>query len=246
MTGRVAAVITNYNMPERADALAEHLFKSEWPLDLYLVDNGSDLVEPAKHTNVRIPKNIQTTGGWLAGLSEADDTGKEYLAYMFLITSTEILDTDPVAPMAVWLESNADAVGIHPALTHDSTTSWGQLYARGGQQPRRTWMIDNICSMYRAEWFNSIGRFDPAMEYAWGVDLETCYKARVQRRTLWVDERVQVRKVTNIAYSMNRMNMSADERGARAGANMRDVLFKKYGPAFWEKMTKDLVTDDIR
>lgn len=246
MSAKIAAVVTSYNMPERTDALANYIRENvRWPIDLFVVDNGSDLAEPAKSTNVWIKQNVQTTAGWLRGLEAADATGEKYLAYLFLITSTEFVGGDPITPMAYWLVDHPDAVGIHPALTPDSTTSWGHLYARGGD-PRRTWMIDNICALYRADWFDRIGRFDPRMTYAWGIDLETCYIARVQKRTLWVDERVSAKKVTDIGYAMNRMGMTAEERRERAGYNMRSVLLQKYGPDFWHKMTEERVTDELR
>jgi len=243
---KVAGLITNYNMPERADALAEVLLDADWPLDLYLVDNGSDLVPPAKHTTVKLDRNVQTTGGWLAGLEEADKHGP-YLAYMFLITSADFPPgaPNPVKPMATWLLEHEDAVGIHPALTEDSTTSWEHMKARG-HEPRRTWMIDNICSMFRADWFNSIGRFDPAMTWGWGIDLETCYQARRQARSLWIDERCRIRKITDIGYSMNRMNMTSDQRRQAASNSMHSLLYQRYGSDYWKKMTEENVTDDMR
>jgi len=107
-------------------------------------------------------------------------------------------------------------------------------------------MIDNIASLYRADWFDSIGRFDPEMRYAWGIDLETCYIARRDNRSLWVDERVKVKKVTNIGYNMNRMKMSASEREQLAGENMRSVLYKKYGSNYWRMMMEANVKDEWR
>ena len=136
---------------------------------------------------------------------------------------------DPLAPMVAKLQNDDQAVGVHNALTADSTTAWTHLKTRGGIGCRETWMIDNISSLYRADWFDSIGRFDPELKYAWGIDLETCYLARKSGRTLWVCEDAPVRKTTNIGYTMNRMNMSADERTRLARANMIEVLERKYG-----------------
>ncbi len=107
-------------------------------------------------------------------------------------------------------------------------------------------MIDNIASLYRADWFDSIGWFDPALVYAWGIDLETCYKARMQRRDLFVDERVRVKKITDIGYKMNRMGMTAEQRQERAGANMAAVLSSRYGVNWWNIMTQEGVTNDLR
>lgn len=239
---KVAIVIVNYNMPERADALAEHIKANvQWEHDLILVDNGSNLVPPAKNTTIALKHNVQTCNGWLMGLHYADalavNRGEKYFAYWFLITSAEFVDdTDVLTPMVEFLKSNLSAVGIHPSLTPDTTTHWEQLITRGGKEPRETWMIDNIASLYRADWFDSIGRFDPSLTFAWGIDLETCWRARQQNRTLWVDERVRMKKVTNIGYSMDRMNMSAGQREVQAGSQMCDILSKRYGIRWREMM----------
>lgn len=177
---RVAVFIVNYNMPEKSDALFEHLKKFEkWPIDIYLIDNGSDIKKPSKYTNVFIKKNIQTCRGWLRGLDEARKSGKKYFAYMFIITSTSFEGVSPIiTPMIKLLIRRPNAVGVHPALTENSTTAWKHLITRQMQRPRKTWMIDNIASLYRADWFDSIGWFDKELIYAWGIDLETCYLAR--------------------------------------------------------------------
>lgn len=229
---RTAAIITNYNMPERTDALVEYIRKHvKSAVDVIVVDNGSDLVPASQYTTLKLEKNVQTTGGWLAGL---DSLQGDYFAYWFLITSTEFvegLSGDPLTPMVRKLESDPNAVGVANALTPDYKGAWGQLITRGGGGCRKTWMLDNISTLYRADWFDSIGRFDPELVYAWGIDLETCYLARKAGRTLWVCEDAVVKKVTDIGYSMNRMNMSAEERRRLAWINMFDVLERKYKDA---------------
>lgn len=239
----VAIVIVNYNMPERADALAEYIRAhcGSQDYELILVDNGSDLQPPAKATTLRLTNNVQTTNGWLMGLHYADALaavrGTKFFAYWFLITSAEFVgDADPLAPMLDLLRRDPSAVGVHPAVDAD-VIAWKHLLPRGNGIPRKAWMIDNIASLYRADWFDGIGRFDPALTYAWGIDLEAGYLARKQGRTLWVDERVTVKKVTDIGYKMQRMGMSAEERRVKAEENMERVLSAKYGPgwrnAFW-------------
>ncbi|MCJ7620948.1 MAG: hypothetical protein MUP64_12095, partial [Anaerolineae bacterium] len=143
------------------------------------------------------------------------------------------------------LMADPNAVGVHPALTADSTTSWEHLRARGGS-PRQAWMLDNIAALYRADWFDSIGRFDPRYVYAWGPDLEAGLLARRQGRTLWVHEGALVKKVTDVGYAMGRMGMGADERRRRASENMRAVLQEKYSPDYWRVVTEERVTDDMR
>jgi len=235
-------------MPERADALFEHLNKkAKWPIDIYLIDNGSDIKSPSKYTNIYIKNNIQTCRGWLKGIEEAKKSKKKYLAYMFLITSANFTgEACPITPMASFLIRNPDAVGIHPALTKDSTTAWEHLITRKIKYPRKTWMIDNIASVYRRDWFDSIGWFDKDLIYAWGIDVETCYLARRQNRSIWVDERVLVRKITDIGYKMKRMRMDAKRRRELAWVNTNEVLSKKYGWDFWTKLTQDHIDESMR
>jgi len=183
MGNRIAVLIVNYNMPERADALAEHIKKhTQIPYDMYLIDNGSDIMKPAKYTTVRLPENVQTTNGWLAGLESAAKKQIDYYAYWFLITSANFVDErDPLLPLVELMQSDDDIVGVHPALTKSSTTHWKHLITQGGTEPRQVFMIDNIASLYRADWFDSIGRFDKRLIYGWGIDLETGYIAREMR-----------------------------------------------------------------
>ena len=251
MTDRVALFLTNYNMPESVDKMYNHVERHTCvPHDFYICDNASDLVPPSVHTNVWIKgHNKQTTAGWLAGLRAAKRNGESYAAYLFTITSCDFdgLDGDPLEPLLAHLEADPESVGVHAAVTADSTTSWEHLKARGGDgKPRRTWMLDNLWCMYRAEWFDSIGWFDPELRYAWGVDLETCWQARKAGRSLWVHEGVRVRKITDIAYSMDRMRMSADERRRLAGMNMEIILSQKYGDNWRWRMWNEFVPDDWR
>ena len=120
------------------------------------------------------------------------------------------------------------------------------MYYRGEKKPRRTHHIDNIAALYRASWFDSIGRFDDQLTMAHGIDLETCWKARKQNKTLWIDERVQIEKISNIGYLMERMNMSADERVKLARAEMDSVLAPRYGANYWSFLQNDGVTEEMR
>ncbi len=248
---KIAVIIPNYNMPESADALAEHLYGRHSQFDLYLVDNGSDLKAPAKHTNVFIPKNCQTTCAILHGMAAANKSGEDYLAYNIIITSTEFADDmDGCAEAIKLFASYSNMVGYHPSLTKDSTTAWKHLIIdykfaeRDLLQP--VWMIDNICSFWRKDWLDSIGQFDSRLLYAWGIDLETSYLARKQGRTLYRDELWKVKKTTDIAYTMDRMNMTAHERTLKARANMALILERRYGKTWERKMREEFVTEEMR
>lgn len=241
----IAVILPNYNMHERAWALHDRLISISATSSLFVIniDNGSNIRDRAREdmTTVRLMTNIQTTGAWLMGLHYADALerkfGFKFFAYCMMITSAEFVAecADPITPLVQFLEKNPNAVGVHPALTKDSTTSWEHLKAQDkGFRP--VWMIDNICAMWRADWFNSIGRFDPRLFYGWGSDLETCYKARKEDRGLYVCDDVKVKKVTDIGYTMNRMGMSAEERKELARKNMDEVFTEKYGPDWRDLM----------
>jgi len=246
----VAIVVVNYNMPERTDALFESVMKKvdnkRTPFDFIIVDNGSDIQAPSKSTTLGLEYNVQTTNGWLMGLHYADALAtifkKKYFAYWILITSGEFLpeEKDILTPMVEYMRLNEQCVGIHPALSPDSTTTWDHLkYAKHDPVEenlfRPTWMIDNIAALWRADWFDSIGRFDPEMIYAWGSDLETCYLAREQQKEIMIYNGGQMRKVDNIGYAMDRMNMSTADRRTAASANMDEIMTKKYGQE-WKRL----------
>lgn len=252
---RVAIIVVNYNMPEATDAIASHIATHvSHPHDLIVVDNGSDICAPSGFTNVLLPDNVQTTGGWLAGLAHADHLAAStpYFAYWFIITSMRFLPDasalpiDPLSPLVNYLASDPNAVAIHPSLTSSSTTAWAHLKNRGTSHPRRTWTIDNIASLYRADWFDAIGRFDPSFIYAWGIDLEACYLARLHGRGIYVHDGVTIHKTTDVAYSMERMNMTADNRRHLASSNMAYVMERKYGANWNRMMREDYVEEEWR
>lgn len=251
----IAAIIPSYNMDERADALVERLCRTDWPLDLILVDNGSDIRPPSKYTTLALSKNVQTTGAWRVGLEYARMLahlrGHQHLAYLFMITSAEITTSeDFLTRIASFLMQNPNPVAVHPSLTEDSTTMWNHLKRRstGPAYFRRTWMVDNIASVYRASWFDEQpgGRFDPRLIYAHGIDLEACWQARMEGRGIYVYEGEEpcIRKITNIGYTMDRMNMTAKKRAILAQSNMDDVLGTRYGRMYWSKLATEGVEDE--
>lgn len=251
MAHKVAVILTNYNMLERADALRDYIAEhTEWPLDFILVDNGSDLVEPSQYTSLRLEENIQTTGGWLMGLEYSDHlarkNGEPYLAYWIMGTSMEFVEgsLDPLTPLVTLLVEKPDAVAVHAALTQDSTTAHTNMWERPKVNcPRQTFRLDFLATLVRADWLNSIGRFDPDLTYAWGTPQETCWLARKQNRSLWIHEGIKIKKVSQIGYAMDRMNMTEEERRDKALAEKTAVLTKKYGDDWFNKIENEFVQE---
>jgi len=234
---KAAVILTNYNMPERSDMLVEALANRCDPekYDFILVDNASDSQPPSKYSTILLDHNVQTMGGWLAGYELVK--GK-YDAYVFTITSAELdqQGNDIISELLTTLSLWKDSVMVSPALTPASTTTWEHMKYSGHNKERRVEMLDNIFCMYRADWFDSHGGFDPRFIYAWGPDLEMSYLARSEGKDILINEYVQIGKDTDIGYTMDRMNMKAGERQIKATQNMANIMFQKYGYKWRNKM----------
>jgi hypothetical protein len=241
-------------MPERTDALCAHIEENVKiaQYDFFVVDNGSDLVEPSKYTTDWIDQNCQTTCAWLTGLAASDEYARmnlpnPYFAYWIMITSTEFVEGsgDLLTPLVETLTTHQNAAVVHPALTADSTSAlMEQMGDRGSGLPRRTYLIDNIAALWRADYLNSIGRFRPELTMGWGVLPETCWKVRRDRKYIWIHEGLQVKKVSNIGYKMERMRMTAEERARLASAEAKKVLEPIYGPNYNEILNHEWVKHD--
>lgn len=232
---RVAFIITNYNMPERTNQIVESIRKKvKWPVDIIVVDNGSDLMKPSKYTTLRLEKNVQTTNGWLVGLQYAKSLAANrnicYFAYWIWITTCLYDETqkDILTPLAQFLIEHPKAAGIAPALTADSTTAWHHLKKSSGNKPRKVGFLDELGVLWRASFFDSVGWFDPDELRGFGVDIETGYLARYSGRDVYIHDGVTVKKESGIAYKMNRMNADTNEREVKAFAEMRMLLNRRY------------------
>ena len=241
---RVAFIITNYNMPERTDQIVENIRKKvQWPVDIIVVDNGSDLQKQSKYTTIRLEKNVQTTNGWLVGLQYAKSLAAArkicYFAYWLWITSCLYDETqnDVLTPLAQFLIDHPKAAGIGPALTKDSTTHWDHLKKiSGSNTPRKVHFIDELGVLWRASFFDSIGWFDPDELHGFGVDIETGYLARYSGRDIYLHDGVTVKKTSGVAYKMNRMNVRSRKRNKLAVAEMSMLLRRRYTDAIAETL----------
>jgi hypothetical protein len=246
-THRLAVIIVNYNMPERAEALYKNIQETtKWPVDIILVDNGSQKKMRSPLTSLQMPINLQTSAGFLAGVNYAKHLRNSkdlcpHYAYSFWITSTRSVENRDFISILMQQLLNGNAVGIHPELTAQSSSHWQFLkpdryrYEKavlGKPTIRKSWLIDNIASLYRASWFDSVGRFDPALSYAWGIDIETAARANEDNVPLYLSSAVHVEKITNIGYKMGRMGMKASSRVSTAEKETCTVMKEKY-PYDW-------------
>ena len=247
---KVAIVLLNYNMPERAEDIIAHvLARVEVPYELIVVDNGSDLVAPALGTNLRLEKNVQVSNGFRMGLAYADAIAAwelfEFFAYWFLITSLEFLTkdlTDPLEPLLKEMVDNPEVAMVIPSLSPSTNTAWeNQKWRPVDDKPggltRETWGTDfYLAGLVRASWFNKIGRFNSALRYGWGICSEVNWMARRDGMKILMHNEVIIHKETNIGYVMDRMNMTANDRGVLSSDEMNYILEQKYGVLALDKL----------
>ena len=95
------------------------------------------------------------------------------MGYWIWITTSEYIAEygDILTPIAQYMMEHPENVGIMPALTKDSMPkTWDQLYAKG-KTPRKVNFLDNLATLWRAEFFESVGLFDPDELRGFGVEL---------------------------------------------------------------------------
>ena len=227
-------------MPEKVDALVEHIYQTvKYPYDLIVVDNGSDLVEPSEHTTRYISNNVQTTGGFLEGLNCADRLRDDYFAYWMIITSASFIETDlrdPLQELMPILVADKEAFAVQPAIEFGYEQAWsGMMSPRDGKSLRRVWGTDYISTLFRAKYLNAMGRYRKELTMMWGVPGECNWKARKEGLHIYVHDGYVMRKETDIGYKMDRMNMSAKERRNLASAESDRILEPIYGENYRDR-----------
>ena len=239
---KTAIFIVNYNMPERTDRICEHImFTVNHPYDLYVIDNGSDLVKPSQYTTIQVKENRQTVGGWLAGVDAATHSGEDYSTYWFIITSMVFNDIDWSDPLdhLLPLFKYPDTFAVHPATTfnHSAWEHWmsPREPGNGRSSRRRTWGTDYIAVLMDAEKYHKLDGFNPRLTMGWGVMGEMNWKARRRGWKLYINDTYVIHKETDIGYDLNRMNMNAEDRKVLAAKQSDDVLSPSYGEDYRER-----------
>lgn len=238
MNNRVACIILNYNLRDRADALYRYLQeRAKWPADLVLVDNGSDRDYPAVYTSVRMKENVRTTHGWLMGARYADAIGytkhgEPPFAYWFISASTEIVcKGDPVKKLVMpLLVCEYDAV--QPAFTGEMK-AWTHL-KMSSKQTRGYDDAELIgpAAMFKRDAFWKLDLFNPYLTHSWGLDFQI---SNLLKDKIAISYDVKLRVKENILYKKGLAGMTADERQHLASEEMNSVLESEYG-AQWREV----------
>lgn len=240
--GKTAIIICSYNMPEYTDALVEHIQRHvRRPYDLYVMDNGSDLVDPSQWTTHYIPDNIQMVPGFMMGVQIADQED-DYQYYWMLITSVRFDGTDerdPLAMLQPTLEEDVKALCIQPAQIIDYG-AWKDLLApQDAGTPRRVWGLEPNATLYRASLFKEIGMWREELTMGWGFSTELFWKARKRGLRIYTHDGYAMYKDTFVGYHMDRMNMSGEERSRLASEEADAIMIPIYGEEWRERLNHE-------
>ena len=252
----IAICIPNYRMGERTDALIEHI-EHTTSIDhrYFIIDMVDDPKPPffrSQYATTTLDYNLQMNGGLTLAVEEAHKfekkRGVKFLAYWFITTSMNFLDGDDndiPNHLLTKLIDDPNAVIISPALDGSSGTAWTNMKVRNGRGLRQTLGCDCLATMYRADWFDAQGGYNPDLKIGWGMDMEMSWKARSQGRTIWICEDVMMHKEESVAYKMGRWNFLPEERGKRGSEEMEKVLSAKYGKDYIQKLMLEHVTPEM-
>lgn len=242
-----AICIVNYRMGERTDALVEHIEKTtKCRHEFFIVDAVDDLHPPfyrSKYATAILDYNPQMNAGLMLAVKQAHEREQviheKFFAYWFITTSMSFLNVDTQDTLDNLLSVlcyQSDAVIVSPALDKSSGTAWTNMKVKRGNEWRQTHGCDCLATVYRADWFDAQGGYNPDLTIGWGMDMEMSWKARQQHRTIWINEYVQMHKEESVAYAMGRWNFTPEERRVKGREEMYQVLTAKYGENFIEKL----------
>lgn len=253
---KVAAVLLNYNMPEIIEHNINVLQKTEVPLDIIVVENGSDeefMFIPDEDLDlhmVYLDYNLRATHGYRMGLSyakalEALNT-ENYFGYFVMTTTGQVLDngTDPILPLYEYLKEDDNAVMIQAAHDEESIGFWKHLRSRGSGEPRRTWMMEHSCALFRADWFDEANWLHPGLPIH-GTDLYYSWQARRDGRGIYVHEGLEMHRHNNNMFDLGRApEQNPTERTRLARGAMLPVLSAELGDNWEERLMKEFVEID--
>lgn len=228
MEAKIAVIISNYNTPERADALADFV-RERSDAHVIVVDNGSAGEKPA-NTAVALGLNVRLTHSYLMGLAYCDalaaTSGREYDGYWFLTTSLAFdeCDGDPVEILWDCMERTGS---VYVSPTYRGGSRWPHIMMSGAGKSVH---IGGV-GMYRADWFNR-ERFDPRLTYNWGTDFDASIRAIHEGVHGWVCDGLVMDIHENIGYREGKHGMSVDQYHALARAEMDRVMTEKH-PRDW-------------
>lgn len=254
---KVAVIMLNYNMPEVIEHNIKVLKTSEVPMDIIIVENGSDEewmfapddIDDDNLHMVYLDFNLRATHGYRMGLTYAKSlealNWENYFAYFIMTTTGQLIEgTDPLLPLYQFLKENENAVIVQAAHDESSVGFWQHLRNRGTNQPRQTWMMEHSCALFRADWFDEANWLHPLL-LIHGTDLYYSWQARKDGRGIFVHEGLEMHRHNNNMFEMGRAPESNPaERTQLARNAMEKALSVEMGENWEERLMKEFVQEE--
>tara|TARA_R100001163_G_C5067304_1_gene206303 strand:+ start:225 stop:3035 length:2811 start_codon:yes stop_codon:yes gene_type:complete len=270
---RVAVIIHNYNMIEKTTRIINFLRNMDqtYPMDLIVVDDGSDMFPPSNFTTVLRTINMGESISYNDGLKftrtlERNENFR-YLGYLFISNHSEIpLQIDGkslIGKLCNILKEREKCVAVHPSLTVDSLVDFPNLIypfmkdedliSRDLEDNfRLTNMVSNHFVLYRKDWFDkNIGEFNIEFVENIGMNIEISYLARKMGYELCLECTSLVRIIENLNIKIDRCKslgeMSKEKfveiNKKEAISKFVEYAIKKYGNM--NVFNENLIDDEI-
>lgn len=207
MKTKVVVVIPNWNGTDFIKECLSSLLDQTSQPQIIVVDNGSednsvDIISKFKEVElIKLPENTGFAGGVNSGITKALEDNFKYIA---LFNNDALADKN-------WVETLIEAADQHPEAgiitgkfvrldkkhldsTGDIYTAWGAPYPRGRNQidsdqydkPEYVFSATGGASLYRAELFKDIGKFDEDF-FAYYEDVDISFRAQLAGWKVWYE-----------------------------------------------------------
>lgn len=252
---KVAVVMLNYNMPEIIEHNVRVLKTSDVPMDIIVVENGSDeewmfVPDDEDIHMVYLDYNLRATHGYRMGLAYVKSlealNDEKYFAYFIMTTTGQLLNdgVDPLRALYDYLQEDENAVIIQAAHDDESIGFWEHLRNRGTGLPRRTWMMEHSCALFRADWFDEVDWLDPRL-HIHGTDLYYSWQARRDGRGIYVHEGLEMHRHNNNMFELGRAPESdPSERTRLARASMEKSLSEELGQQWEQRLMQEFLEEE--
>lgn len=228
---KIAALVVSRNRPDLVEATVEQLRRSELPLDVHVVECGTDPDKMSPHATAHYadPGFRGKCYGHNVALQMAKlDGGHDYY---WVVMNDLVFDGDPIATLVETMERE-------PRLALLSPTNADGAYPASARRPGGGWRPVGACDylgfLVRSSAVDEVGFLNPAFTYCWGAIHEYAYKLYSAGWTVGYSDDVTYTHLGGTTYGAAGTNtISRDEYQERAAAFAADYMRKTYG-ADWD------------
>lgn len=214
--------ILNHNLPHLTDNLATWISKDSSVKELMVVDNGSNMEEPARSTTHRLEENIFFGGGVNAIFEAFLQTDHEYL----YILNNDLLVHNNFVTKSLRAAKANDLALYSPAVINASVEQchWKQMLNQGTDVVRDVKWIDWQAPLLRRDLVETIQSFPLELIYGWGLDFYSGMVAEDNGLRVGVDDNNTVTHLNSQTFKQNKINIGVSEFCRLAEGNMNSYF----------------------